>query len=161
MITAEQVRELFDYNPETGVLTWRKDRRNITVGSKAGSIHHKGYRWVSVYGNKIAAHRLIWAWVHGEWPKGQIDHINHVRDDNRISNLRDVSPEFNQKHVKAYKNSTLGRPGVTFVPDRSKWRVFVGRTHIGYFKCLLDAVAARLRAEQERGYTNPEHPSNG
>ena len=159
MITAEQVRELFDYDSDTGVLTWRDKSKKRQV--EPGYVNKFGYRCFSYQGYYYSAHRLIWAWVHGEWPKGQIDHINHVRDDNRISNLRDVSPEFNQKHVKAYKNSPLGRPGVTFVPDRSKWRVFVGRTHIGYFKCLLDAVAARFRAEQEHGYTNPEHPSNG
>lgn len=106
-LTAHRARELFDYNPETGHLTWRRkeygaDEPNSTIdlwpGKQAGCWTSAGYISIIVDGKPKQAHRIIWAHVHGAPPSNCIDHINGVRDDNRISNLRDVSRAMNSQN---------------------------------------------------------------
>src|SRR5262245_14923519 len=83
--SAERVRQLLKYSPETGELRWRVSRRGrgARLGRDAGAGHAKGYRRVSVDGRDYLVHRVIWLWMTGEWPAAQIDHRNGVRDDNR------------------------------------------------------------------------------
>lgn len=163
MITPEQVKKFFDYSPDTGILIWKSKpsrRGRVKVGSVAGGINHYGYINITVMRRQYAAHRIAWAWYYGKWPEGQIDHINHNRSDNRISNLRDVSPTFNQKHVKRYKNSKNKKPGVIFDNERQCWAVTIGCKRILRTKDYLDAVAARVKAENEHGYHDPSHETN-
>ena len=89
MITQEELKELLDYNPETGLFTWNV-YNNIKNKTTAGTFND-GYIQIKIKQKIYQAHRLAWLYVYGEWPKGQIDHINGIRDDNRIENLRDVT----------------------------------------------------------------------
>src|SRR5687768_770720 len=110
MLTAEKLRELMDYNPDTGVFLYRKRRGRRSAGLEAGSIV-KGYRLISL-GKQYSAHRLAWLYVYGEWPAGDLDHINCVRDDNRIANLREATDSQNNANRTLAPKNSSGFKGV-------------------------------------------------
>ena len=123
-LTAERLRELLNYCPETGVFTWRiKPCSRISVGAVAGSASH-GYLEISIESERFLAHRLAWLYTHGVWPAFQIDHLNGQRSDNRIANLRDVEPRINCQNQRKAKgdNKLSGRLGVYFDRGSQKWR---------------------------------------
>ena len=98
-LTADIARRFLAYDPETGVITWRiSPRYGIADGSIAGSVIKRGYITVTFLGFNVTAHRLAWLLHHGVWPARVIDHINRVKTDNRICNLRDVSQAENLKN---------------------------------------------------------------
>ena len=144
-MTHDELKQLFDYNPDTGVLTWKLRRRgrNGRPGTVAGSLHSSGYIYVKAFEKSYKAHRLIWCYVYGDWPTMQIDHINRVKTDNRLSNLRLATPSENSRN----RGVTLNlNPGITWDASRSKWRVQIrvgGRNKsIGRFDSLEAAKAA-------------------
>jgi len=152
-LTQEYVRELFDYDPETGVLTWKQSLNNrAPVGSYAGSIGADGYLGVGISKKRYRYHRIIWLWVHGYVPENQIDHINQDKADNRLSNLREVSQVCNMRNTGNAKNNTSGVKGVTWWKKRKKWGASLmvnGKTrHLGIYDSFDDAVCARLAGEQ-------------
>lgn len=121
----------------------------------------EGYLHGTLLHRCVLTHRVIWAMGHGEWPDpGQIvDHINGIRDDNRLSNLRLVSPALSRRNVKRHKNNTSGHVGVRKLPKNGKWEAYIGvgkrtRLHLGTFDSFEDAVAAREVAAQQHGYTD-------
>jgi len=83
-MTQDEVRELFDYNAETGEVRWRAGQR---AGGTVGTPNSTGRLTVWANGKQYYVHRLVWLWAYGEWPK-QLDHINLIRTDNRLVNLR-------------------------------------------------------------------------
>lgn len=94
MLTAERLRELLSYDPETGWFTWRVTRSSngrADAGSRAGALRSDGYRHVTVDQHKYKEHRLAWLYMTGKWPEADLDHKNNTRDDNRFSNLRAAS----------------------------------------------------------------------
>ena len=152
-ITQEVVRSCFVYNAETGIFTWKikRSKGKISVGDVAGHVcKKKGYVHIRLDGFLYLAHRLAWLYVFGVWPAGEVDHINSIRSDNRIKNLRDVSHSINQQNVKfPQKNNTSGFLGVT--RKRKKWSASIqhGDKHIslGVFDKPEDAHAAYLLAK--------------
>ena len=120
-ITAERVRQLLDYNSETGILTWRVNRRGqVKVGAIAGTLSSTGYTQVKLDGRCYKAHRIAWLHRFGMMPKLQIDHINGDRLDNRLCNLRDVSQLVNNQNRRSASScNTSGLLGVTH-PSRDK-----------------------------------------
>lgn len=120
MVTQERLKELFDYDPETGNLIWKVARSNVKVGDVAGgAIDKRGYWHIGVDGRLYKAHRLVWLWHHGKWPDHQIDHIDRDPANNRIENLRDVSNVVNQLNRRDRSNKT-GFAGV--FKRRNKFR---------------------------------------
>jgi hypothetical protein len=121
-LTAEQARELLDYDPSTGGLVWRKSPCNsIPAGSRAGSPNNHGYLLVSVMRRTYHVHRLIWLLSHGVWPEGQVDHKNGNRLDNRLCNLRVASRNQNCANSKLRKDSFSGVKGVLWSKAESRW----------------------------------------
>jgi HNH endonuclease len=115
----ELVRALFNYDPRTGHLLWKKPLKNgCRVGDRAGRVSGRRYRHVGFYRGDYIEHRIIWLHVYGEWPSEHIDHINGDRQDNRIANLRLASATQNQINRKSY-NSNSG--------FRNVWRLKSGR----------------------------------
>jgi hypothetical protein len=155
MLTAERVREVLNYDPETGVFTWRKKTgRKAKIGKAAGVIHSSGRVFMSIDGHKSFGHRVAWLHVTGEWPpEGMtIDHINGDCSDNRWSNLRLATRRQNQGNRKINKNNSCGVKGVYWVPKSGKWRasIVVNRRnkHIGTFDDKHEAGRAYMAAAE-------------
>lgn len=174
-LTQEIVRELLDYNPETGVLTWNERDIKWFVDSYHPAAHAKA-KWNSRYAGKSAfnniskcgyhrgaifnkgyqAHRIIWLYVTGEWPE-QIDHENGIRSDNRWCNLRNVSQFINMRNIKLPKTNTSGIIGVHISKRDGK---FLARgkkdgksIHLLSSSNLDEAVLARKKFEENNGYS--------
>jgi HNH endonuclease len=112
-ISHAELLGILDYNPETGVFSWKIPRPKIRVGNIAGSLHHKGYVHIELMGKHYAAHRLAWFYVTGEWPKDQIDHINMNKSDNSFKNLREATNGQNRANTNKSINKT-GFKGVSY-----------------------------------------------
>ncbi len=147
--TLEEFKKRVSYDPETGRIT----RLQANGQSKiAGSINYKGYRVVALKRKTYKAHRVAWLFVHGEWPREQIDHINGVRDDNRIANLREASHWLNAQNIrKPHRDSASGLLGVG-VALNGRWVAkVVHRGETAFCKSFTDkheAHAAYLVAKR-------------
>jgi hypothetical protein len=119
-LTVQQLCELLHYDSQTGDFTWIVSRGNqfTKPGMKAGFKDTYGHMGIEINGKRYLSHRLAWLYVHKKWPDHQIDHINRVRDDNRIDNLRDVLGIVNLNNKGNYRNSTTGFKGVTIKNGR-------------------------------------------
>ena len=156
----EEVARLFTYDRETGVLYWRiRDRNTIRHKYVAGSIKgaKDGYRRVGIKGKIYQEHRIIMMLCFGHIPENaEIDHINHVRDDNRLVNLRFVTRSENSRNKSVSSKSTTGVTGVHFAKANKKYvaQIKVDRKvmHLGMFETLEEAAAARLEAEKLYGF---------
>jgi hypothetical protein len=156
IIDPSRVRELFDYNPETGRILWKsKPCRRIVPGTIAGRIDGHGYWQIRFNKRSYQAHRIAWAHVHGVWPKADIDHINGIRADNRLCNLRDVPRSVNSENQRKARrdNKSTGVLGVTVHKPTGLFVAFITvakrQRNLGYFKTLDEASQAYLKAKRE------------
>jgi hypothetical protein len=118
-LTVVEVRDRLDYDPNSGVFTWVRPGSRRAIGEAAGGPHPKGYWFIGLHGRRYAAHRLAWAWVHGVWPSGVIDHIDGNGMNNRITNLRDVPISHNMHNRRLRsKNNVSGFLGVYQVREK-------------------------------------------
>ena len=176
MINPSQIAVFLDYDPGTGIFTWKERSRDYFSrvnqwktwnrrypGTVAGSVNKKGYRNIAIHDRIYKAHRLAWAIVTGNWPSEQVDHINGDRDDNRFSNLRDVPNEVNGRNASLQARNKSGRIGVTpyNYHGRDLWvariRIQGELIHLGYFETVEAAAEARERAEIAFCF----HPNHG
>ena len=154
---ADFAREMFDYDAEIGIVTRKIARSSALVGQKVGRHDARGYLrfeflwWGQKY--SVAVHRLGWLIYHGEWPKDQLDHINGIRDDNRLCNLREATQAQNNANTRMYKNNTSGHKNIKWEPDRQRYGVFIrydNKLHrLGRFKTLEEAIAVRNAKYEE------------
>lgn len=155
MVSVSKLREVLNYNPETGEFTWRtRHVKKVWPGKKAGYFV-RGYGRISVDGKKMWMHRIAWAMHYGEHPpEGMvIDHINRDRGDNRISNLRLVPHHENTWNCEAKATSVTGLKGVS--PEKhGRWcariRVAGKRVYIGAYDTPEEAAEAYRRYEAVR-----------
>jgi hypothetical protein len=143
------------YDPSTGHFRWAVAGRGIKKGALAGSNAPEGYRQVRVGFKTYRAHRLAWFMTHGEWPDGEIDHINGVRSDNRLANLRVVDRSQNMQNQRASHRDNLscGLLGVTWNKQHRRWqsKLQVNKVmhHVGYFSTPEQAHAAYVALKRE------------
>lgn len=144
----ERVKELFDYDPQTGVLSWRHagGRWNrLPAGRAAGTPDHHGHLVVNVGGETQRVQRVIWLWMPGEWPEHVVDHKNRVRHDNRWVNLRDITQGANAKNVTSR--------GVSWDAARGRWHAQLKRNYVHVYRkrfvCFGQAVNAYKKARKE------------
>ena len=114
VITADRLRELLDYNPDTGLFHWRITKSNrVRVGDEAGYYRKDGYCCIRIEGRLYLGQRLAWLYVYGEWPSKNIDHIDQNKSNNRIDNLRNASQTINNYNTRLRKDNASGYQGVT------------------------------------------------
>jgi hypothetical protein len=151
-LTSERLRQVLAYDPATGIFVWRnKPRgRDRTI---AGTQTSHGYIQISVDGKLYPAHRLAWLYVHGAWPKGEIDHIDGARANNAATNLRDATHSQNLANQKLSLANTSGFKGVCFNKERNRWVAYIKvlgrRRHLGRFKTPEAAHEAYRQAAVE------------
>ena len=119
---------------------------SVKIGDRFGGKNIQGYISGYFLGKRYLEHRLVWFYHYGEWPKDQIDHINGIRDDNRIENLREVTNQQNVCNSLGSSSSKSRYKGLTWYKSRSKWQVRVRHMdkthHVGYFHNEIDAAKA-------------------
>lgn len=153
-LTAERVRELLSYDPETGVLLWKVSQGAAKAGSVAGNLNNTGYRRIKIAGRLYLSHRLSWVHAYGGWPRDQLDHANAIRDDNRISNLREATRSENLGNQRrAQSSNKTGLLGVSWRSANKKFCAHIDlngeRTTLGLFNTAEEAHQAYLKAKRE------------
>jgi hypothetical protein len=145
MLTQELLHALFEYQPDGRLLRKVTTNPRAVVGEYSGSINKAGYLRTRVAGTLYTNHRLIWFMHHGTWPK-VVDHINRIKTDNRIENLRACSQSQNMHNSTTRSNNTTGVKGVSWRPTKNKFRarITVDRKEIcvGHFATLEEARIA-------------------
>jgi len=178
-LSVDLLREVLDYDQETGLLWWRERPAKLFRDGGTGGASAAAARWNALHSGRQAfttrrrvgylqgrifdwpylAHRVAWAVHFGEWPAGEIDHINGAKDDNKIANLRNASRVENARNQSVPRDNKSGHIGVSF--ETGKWRAQImadgRRKHLGLFDSIEAAAAARKAAEREHGY----HPNHG
>jgi hypothetical protein len=169
-ITPELCRQLLRYEPETGKFYWNERDRSFFASQRsfaswntkyAGNeallqFSSDGYLRGVVMWQTLRAQRVAWAISYGVWPTGDVDHINGVKTDNRICNLRDVPRQVNSQNRRRRQNNSSGFNGVRLMPHNGRWRATIQadgqNVHLGVFETKEDAAAARKSAEARFGY---------
>lgn len=152
-LTAERLREVLAYCPDTGRFTWRVSGRGRfkRAGNAAGTVNGHGYVAITIDGQVYAAHRLAWLHVHGRWPEFEIDHRNGHRADNRIANLRDVPTAVNRQNLRAARrDSSTGVLGVSMRGGSPIASIQVNgrQRHLGVFSTVAAAGEAYVAAKR-------------
>lgn len=148
--TQEYVKSILDYDPETGLFTWKaRVAACIHIGDPAGHKRSDGYIVIKIKHKAMKAHRLAWLYIYGEYPKHDTDHINGIKDDNRIANLRDISHR--QNGCNRQKNRNGGLPGVGLCRNsQTRWyaraQINGYNKHLGLFCTREEAYAAYCKA---------------
>ena len=153
-MTQKLLREVLCYDSETGVFRWRvSPSHRAPVGSLAGTRHPSGYRRIIFCGRRYYAHRLAWLYVYGHPPKMNVDHINGIRNDNRIRNLRVVTQSQNCGNARLSAANTSGFKGVVWDKSRKKWAVRIKvnykTIHLGRFDDINEAAKIAKAAREK------------
>ncbi len=150
-ITQSELKDLIEYDPNTGIFIWNKSRAGVRKGDIAGTKRPDGYYYIGLNRVRYYAHRLAWLYVHGAFPTGDIDHINGNPSDNRLSNLREVTRQQNLFNMRKKKNVSNVK-GVTLCKKTNKWtivfRVNGVATYFGHYDNIEDAEKV-VRAKRE------------
>ena len=144
VVTQELLKEHFEYRD--GHLFWAKPTaRCVKINQQFGCYDKDGYRVGRLKGKLYKEHRLIWLYYNSKWPKDQIDHINGVKDDNRIENLRECTHQQNMFNKKSYGKASQYK-GVCWSKQNKKWvagyRYKRKRYYVGYYDTELEAAKA-------------------
>lgn len=145
-----ELRNKLRYDKDTGFLFSRKTGKQVFT-----NVHHSGYLKGAIGTRTFTAHRVAMAISLGEWPNGEVDHINGNRSDNRFKNLRIVTRSENQRNAKLRSDNTSGHVGVSKKKD--KWIAKIKEKQIGTFETKKQAIAARKAAEKQLGGFSSRH----
>lgn len=149
------IKDCLCYAPDTGIFTWRMTTTSTKIGVVAGCVTGtNGYVRITLAGAAYKAHRLAWFYMHGKWPDKCIDHINHIRSDNRIENLRLVDHKQNSQNTRKRKNSVCEYKGITpLTRDKTKFvaqiRYDGKQRKLGIFPSQKEAHEAYCAAAQK------------
>ena len=171
-VAIDMLHKLVYYEPQTGLFVWKQRTPDMFVEGKISSItkakrfnvrysgrnaqtdHSNGYTNINVPNfGQVRAHRVAWAMVHGVWPEHDIDHVNGVRTDNRICNLRLATRSENLRNTRKFPKNTSGYVGVYFYKQRDNWNARISinnkQINLGYFPTIESAAKARAEAEHK------------
>jgi hypothetical protein len=157
--TRDDVVSLFNYNPLTGVFIRKSSKNKRWAGTVAGGLDAKGYLNIHIMGKRYKAHRLAWLIVYGEWPKDDVDHINHVKTDNRIQNLRACTRSENMQNLFARSSREQSELGISFCKCTGRWRAKIQinrkQIHLGRYSSREAAREAYREAKARFHQFNP------
>lgn len=153
-LSQSRLKELLNYDPETGIFTWKVSRGRCSAGTVADTLDKHGYIRIQVDGARFFAHRLAFLWVTGLPPDDEVDHIDGNPANNAFANLREVNHAENQQNMGgAQRNSKSGFIGVIFDRRTHKWvgKITVARraVHLGTFSTPELAHGAYIAAKNE------------
>jgi hypothetical protein len=152
-LTPQKLRQLLDYNPETGDFTWKSGVKSNFLNKRAGCKRKDNCIVIGLLGKSYLAHHLAWLFVYEQWPTKEIDHIDQNRSNNKISNLRDVDHRTNcQNYRIATKNNKISKIlGAAYRDGRYYSRIRVGnkRITIGSFATAEEAHQAYISAKRK------------
>jgi len=151
-INIDYVKSILDYNKDTGIITWKiGNGKRAVQGNEAGYITDEGYRAIGINGKYIKSHRIAWAMHYGFQPDFQIDHINGIKNDNRIINIRLATQSQNKSNVNAPITNTSGVKGVVKRNGRYIAQIKHNQKniYIGTFDNISDAEKARIEVEKK------------
>jgi len=167
-LTQKRLKERLEYNKYTGVFKWINPNpaaRRIKKGDIAGRIHHTGYVYIGIDNNSYSAHRLVFLYMNGSFPKGHIDHINQIKSDNRFRNLRDVPQKENNKNMPLRSDNKYGITGIYWDKKLNTWfsSIWINGKHknLGRSKSFLDACCVRKSAEHKYNFHVNHGANNG
>lgn len=147
-LTQETLKQYLHYDEITGNFTRVKKVRGANLGEIAGGINKSGYNVISVRHKLYYAHRLAWLYVTGEFPKKHIDHINGIKNDNRIVNLRECDDSQNLKNANKHKDNTSGHKGVSWDKSKNKWVATCGLNGRQFFLGRYKEIDLAVQAYQ-------------
>jgi hypothetical protein len=152
----DELKKLF-YIDEDWQLRWKvKKAKQIKIGAIAGTTSVFGYRSVTINNRHYRVHRIIWALHYGEWPTGHLDHINGIKDDNSIENLRVATTTENARNQKLFVTNKTRLPGVSWNKATNKWESYIydrcQKKHLGTSEDFFEVVCARKSAELQYGF---------
>lgn len=149
-LTADDLRRALDYDPETGVFRCKIARGPHPVGSVAGGARDDGYIRIAINERRYFAHRLAWLYVRGEWPAGELDHKDNVRDHNWIDNLRPANRTQNNANKSLSPKNKSGFKGVSLTKSGRAWQAQIQfdrkRIFLGIHRSAEEAHSAYLAA---------------
>jgi len=157
-ISQQELKKLLNYDPKTGLFTRISviGSSNQKIGDLTGRSLSSGYLRIYLKGKRYKAHRLAWLYMKGVWPKRQIDHKNHIRDDNRWCNLYEATNQENCKNRSLPKNNKSGVIGVCWITTNKAWAADITENkqtiRLGLFTDKFEAICARLSANNKYGF---------
>ena len=155
MLTQQEVQNYLIYDASSGKLSYKDETILHKQSKRATAKHSGGYLTIKICGKNYLAHRIIFLYMTGRFPE-QIDHINHIRDDNRWCNLREVINQENTKNTSISKNSSTKVNGVSFHKQRNKYRAYImvdrKQISLGLYTSIEDAKQARELANKKYNF---------
>lgn len=154
MIDAETLRAMLNYDPDSGVFTWKVNRRRKAMaGARAGYTSRDGYIYIKIFNRKYLAHRLAWLYVYGSFPKQMIDHWDRNPLNNSLINLRLATNTQNTINCKVHRDNKWGYKGVYFRRSSGRFLAQIGvsgrQVYIGSYSTPEEAGAAYLVKARE------------
>lgn len=143
-LTKTKADRVLSYCPDTGVFIWKINTGRAVAGKPAGRYHPDGYWRININRREYLAHRLAWLITSGRWPREQIDHINGVRDDNRLVNLREATHSENAINCGLPKSNKSGVKGVSWNTKKRKW---IAQIQINHRKIAIGSFLEKRLAE--------------
>ncbi len=151
----EIVLRHYSYCPKSGFFKYARNTSKKKIG-EIPKPYSCGYIYLHIGNESYLAHRVAYMLCHKDPGEFQIDHINHVRCDNRAHNLRAVTNKDNSRNASITRRNKTGFVGVLWREDAKKFRSHImidgKEIHLGYFETLIDAVIARMKANKKHDF---------